>query len=155
MENTNAVFAICGKAMQGVGTHDKRQSLADEYGIRLIFLGHRSDIPEVCHCADIGVIPSVREGLAIAGLEMLASGIPVIGSDVKGIRDYIQNGVNGYLVTPFDVDGFSHAICKLMDADNRKALSENCLNSIAEFDSSVSYAQMERIYVEMLRNSKD
>jgi glycosyltransferase involved in cell wall biosynthesis len=147
----NVVYAICGKAMQGQGTHDRLQTLAKENHVDLMFLGHRVDIPEVCHCADIGAIPSTREGLGMSGLEMLASGIPVIGSNVQGIRDYIIDGVNGFLVDPFDVDGFADAIRRLAVEEKRNEMRKNCVDSIRDFDISVSHSQMNKIFEEVLQ----
>lgn len=146
----NSVFVICGNAVQGSGTYDELKALAEQSNVDLIFLGHRSDIPQICHCADIGVMPSTREGLGIASLEMLASGLPLVASNVQGIKDYMVDGKNGFMVSPYDVDGFSNALLKLADAKEREAMKENCIKSVAEFDNSISNQQMRAIYEELL-----
>ena len=65
------------------------------------------DIPEITAISDIGVIPSIREGLGLAGVQSLAAGVPVIGSSVQGIKDYIVDGKDGYLCAPFDDTAFA------------------------------------------------
>lgn len=68
---------------------------------------------ELYQIADIFCFPSYREGLGVAALEAMASGLPLLTSDIHGIRDYSQNGITGYTVAPDDVKGFADAIRKL------------------------------------------
>ena len=84
----HAIFMICGNAMTTQNTKNKLETLAKKSGVDLRLMGLRDDIPQICKCADIGVMPSMREGLGLAGIEMLASGLPVIASNVQGIVDY-------------------------------------------------------------------
>lgn len=95
-----AVFMICGNAMTDANTKEELELLAKENGVNLRLMGLRDDIPQICKCSDIGVMPSIREGLGLSGIEMLASGLPVIASNVHGIVDYITDGVDGYLCDP-------------------------------------------------------
>ena len=147
---TDICYVICGKAVQGQGTYDQLTQLARATGVKLMLLGHRPDIPEICHCADIGAFPSTREGLGLSGLEMLASGLPVVSSNVHGIMDYMADGVNGYTISPYDVDGFASAINRLLDKDLRNSMRQACVESAAKFDKSISHKQMQNIYSELL-----
>lgn len=149
----NICFVICGKAVQGQGTYDKLTKMASDANVKLMLLGHRSDIPEICRCADIGAFPSNREGLGLSGLEMLSSGLPVVSSNVHGIMDYMKDGVNGYAISPYNVDGFAAAIARLMDANLRESMRQACIDSAAEFDNHVSHKQMRQIYSEILEKS--
>ncbi|MGN0114194.1 MAG: glycosyltransferase family 4 protein [Monoglobaceae bacterium] len=148
----NAVFVVCGKAIAGNGTYEQLTELAKENNVRVIFLGHRMDIPEICHCADIGVMPSTREGLGMAGLEMLAAGVPLVASNVHGINDYVCDGVNGFSVSPNDAAGFAEAIFKLSNPDTRENMRAACVEKSKEFDQKISFAQMKKIYNEILMN---
>jgi glycosyltransferase involved in cell wall biosynthesis len=65
--------------------------------------------------ADIFVFPSLYEGMPMAILEAMASGLPVIATAVGGIPDLIGNGVNGYLVppqAPFELSKAIENLCK-------------------------------------------
>lgn len=146
----NYVFAICGRRMTGSGTGDLIQKMAEEKGVNVKFLGFRDDIPNIVHCADIGAIPSIREGLGLAGIEMLSAGIPLVGSDVQGIREYIINGKTGFLCNPYDAESFAEAIEKLSSDEFRKSLRENCLEVVKKFDKKISVSQREKIYREIL-----
>ena len=144
------VFAICGREMTAGGTGDEIRKLSKEYGIHTIFLGFRHDIPEVIKCADIGVMPSIREGLGLSGIEMLSEGIPLVGSDVQGIREYIINGETGYLCNPFDVNAFAKGLEKLSDYKLSQIMSPQCKAIVKMFDTSVSVKQRMDIYYQIL-----
>ena len=96
--------------------------LADDHNVRFKMLGFRKDMPMIYHCADIGVLPSTREGLGMVGLQALAAGVPLVTSNVHGIVDYMVEGKTGYMVSPYDVSGFADAIKKLADPGMRNRL---------------------------------
>lgn len=61
-------------------------------------LGFRTDISTILSITDIGLLVSIREGLPRSVMEMMAMKIPVIATNIRGNRDLIINGENGYLV---------------------------------------------------------
>ncbi len=78
------------------------------------WLGHRSDIKAIWAQADIALLPSRGgEGLPKALLEAAASGRPLIGTDVAGIRDLVVDGVTGILVPPDNVEKLADAMVRL------------------------------------------
>ncbi|MDM0760180.1 glycosyltransferase [Clostridium perfringens] len=152
LNNSNIVLVHCGNAMNSEATTKQLIDLAKRKNVKLILLGLRKDIPEICKCADIGTISSTREGLGLAGIEMLASGLPLVGSKVHGILDYVINEVNGFLANPYDANEFTEGIRKLLDKNTHEKLSSACYKSILKFDIKNSYAQMEKIYKYLLYN---
>lgn len=149
-QKENYVFAICGHEITAGGTGSEIRELSKTNGINTIFLGFRRDIPQIIKCADIGVMPSIREGLGLAGIEMLSAGIPLIGSDVQGIREYIVNGKTGFLCNPYDAEAYAKGIIKLSDAELRKELAPNCKEIVKQFDKKISVAQRLEIYKKVL-----
>ena len=89
------VYVICGNGVDG-GTGEVLRQKAEKSKVRLILLGFRHDIPQIIHCSDVGAIPSVREGLGLARIQSLAAGVPLVGTDVQGIKDYIVDGETEY-----------------------------------------------------------
>ena len=144
------IFLICGKAMSNLGTYDFLKKYAVEKNVRVIFLGFRKDIPEINRCADIAVLPSLREGLGLAGIEALASGVPVVGSDVQGIKDYVVDGETGYLCAPTDADAFAEKIKLLSDREVRSSMQKACVEKAEEFRLEISHQQMTDIYKNLL-----
>ena len=143
--NVRYVFVICGSGADSE-EGQKLQELAREMGVDLRLLGFRHDIPEIMHCSDIGILPSIREGLGLAGIQSLCAEVPVIGSNVQGIRDYIMDGKNGFLCNPYDAQAFTEKILELSSAELREKLRENCFRSVQKFDLTVSRKRREEIY---------
>ena len=154
MNDHRYVLVICGKAMIGEGTYEQLRRLAEATGVRVCFLGFRRDIPEITNCADIAVLPSIREGLGLAGVEALASGVPVIGSAVQGIKDYVIDGKTGFLCDPHDSSMFARRIKELSNPNLREKMRSFCVEKANEFSTEVSYQQMEIIYNEILEGMK-
>jgi len=82
------------------------QILIDKYNLsqNVIFTGWRKDALAIALQMDIIIHPSLAEGFGRAVLEAMALGKPVIASRVGGLREIIEDGKNGYLVEPGDVD---------------------------------------------------
>lgn len=102
---------------------------------KVLFLGYREDIPELLSVMDAFCLTSYKEGLPISLIEAMAAGLPVIGTEVEGIREVIEDGKNGLLVKPDDVEGLKKALSTLLlDRALRARLGE------------VSRATAERVY---------
>lgn len=146
------IFVICGRAIANSTIQQELQELANRLGVRIVFAGHRHDIAEINACADVAVIPSIREGFGMTGVEALASGVPVVGSDVQGIREYVIPGKTGYLCNPFDEHQFADAIKKIseMSFSEREKIAVACKQKAEEFDVSKSISAMKNIYQEVL-----
>lgn len=71
-------------------------------------------IPEYLNLADIFVRPALDEGFGISFIEAMACQLPVIGSAVGGILDVIQDGRNGLMVAPGDIDDITQKITTLL-----------------------------------------
>lgn len=87
------------------------------------FLGHRDDVAAVLAQADVGVLPSLMEGLSNTLLEYMASGLPVIASRVSGSEDLIRSGKTGWLHEPGEPAAMVAAL-RAMDAESDERLIE-------------------------------
>ncbi|GBF06704.1 glycosyl transferase, group 1 family [Deinococcus aerius] len=98
------------------------QALAAELGIqdRVTFLGARSDVPELLCQADVFALISNYEGFPISILEAMRAGLPVIASDVGGVREAVQPGVNGLLVPRADEAALVSALRTLATDEQRR-----------------------------------
>ena len=79
-----------------------------------LFLGRRTDVPEILASCDIAVLPSLAEGLPNAVLEYLAAGLPVVASALGGNLEIIQNDVTGLLVPAQSGQALAAALCRLL-----------------------------------------
>lgn len=138
-------YLICG-----IGDMlESYKALANQLGIadRVVFAGYRYDIFEIVHAADVFLFPSLREGFGFAPIEAMSAGVPIIASDIRGVREYAVNGENAILLDPNDIDGFANAIMKLeADSELCRRMGQNALDSVAPFDLQKSLNAMEEIY---------
>lgn len=103
-----------------VGDGPQRSELESQVSITDIgrsvrFLGQRADILELLWCSDVFVLPSQTEGLSNAMLEAMACALPIVCTAVGGALDWLQQGVNGYLSTPGDVDELHWALTSMLE----------------------------------------
>lgn len=144
--DSSIYYVIAGKGED----YDYYKKLAGEAGIgeKIILLGARTDVDELCVAADVFVHPSIREGLGIAPLEGMAAGLPLISSYVNGIKDYTENGVSGICVAdPLDVNEMRKAILRMRDdAGLREKASNNNKEIVEKFSLAASREKMEEIY---------
>jgi glycosyltransferase involved in cell wall biosynthesis len=92
------------------------QALAAESGVgeHIHFLGSRDDVPELLASCDSFVLPSLWEGLPMALIEAMASGLPVIATEVSGTRQVMLHGETGLLVPPGDAAALAGAMGALL-----------------------------------------
>ena len=109
------------------------QNLAKSLGLedRVIFTGAAyMDIPLYLACMDIFVLPSIEEGLGLALLEAMSLGRPCVASATGGIKDIVNDGVNGVLTPVGDSGAIANAILKIL---NDKALAKNMSSKAIDF----------------------
>ena len=140
-----------------VGDGDEKVAgvaLARELGLedKIIFQAFRQDVPDVLHAADIFVLPSLWEGLPIGLLEAMAMRKAVIGTRVDGTREVLQDGDNGLMVEPGDVDGLAAAIVRLAaDRELRESLRARAFQTVRQrFDAVTMTREIESIYSKVL-----
>jgi glycosyltransferase involved in cell wall biosynthesis len=110
----NAVFVVGGEGR----LRAYHESLARELGVsgNIVFTGRipQSELPYFYASCDVFVIPSIIEAFGLVTIEAMACGKPVVGTDVGGIPDIIEDGLNGFLVKPRDPDALAQKIILLL-----------------------------------------
>ncbi|NER78833.1 MAG: glycosyltransferase family 4 protein [Leptolyngbya sp. SIO1D8] len=92
------------------------------------FVGYQSQtsVREYLKATDIFVLPSFAEGIPVVLMEAMATGVPVIATQIAGISELVQSGLNGYLVSPGDSDALAQTLSELIpDAEKRNCLGRN------------------------------
>ena len=125
-------------------------------GLEDIVLFHDaiSDIGQLINWFDLVVLPSaIREGLGIVLLEAMAASIPVIGTDLGGIPELIEDGVNGILVPPKNANAIADAIVSILsDKTKADAMGIEGFRVVTEkFSHLIIIEQLEGIYVRELQ----
>ncbi|MFH1699537.1 MAG: glycosyltransferase [Candidatus Zixiibacteriota bacterium] len=99
--------------------------------------------------SDIMLMPSYQESFGVAALEAAAYGLPVIATNVGGIPEIINDGINGILIEPGDSNALANAMVKLgNNADMRKSMGEAGMKHFQKnFGWPKSIDKMERVYM--------
>jgi glycosyltransferase involved in cell wall biosynthesis len=105
----------------------------------IINVGYRKDIPEILALSDIFVLPSYREGLPRSIVEAMAMGKPIIASNIRGCREEVQHGVNGFLFEKGNYIELYEKLNELVENEEKRKLFGKNSREIAvkEFDESV------------------
>ncbi|WOX58351.1 glycosyltransferase family 4 protein [Methanoculleus receptaculi] len=100
------------------------QKRARELGVQnhIIFAGSvpNAEMPSWYTAADVVVLPSLKEATSIAGLEAMACGKPLVGTNVGGIPYLIDDGKTGLLVEPKDPPGLADALVNVLTNDTTR-----------------------------------
>ncbi|ELZ81727.1 group 1 glycosyl transferase [Haloferax elongans ATCC BAA-1513] len=83
------------------------------------------EMPELYSSADVSVFPSLKEATSIAALESMASGTPVVATNVGGLTQIIENGREGLLVDPAQPDEIASAVDKLLKSNQYDEYQRN------------------------------
>jgi glycosyltransferase involved in cell wall biosynthesis len=115
--------------------------------IKFIYAGLVDEVDEYLALYDVLVLPSRIDGRPLVVMEALACGVPVIASNVGALSDLIEDGVNGYLLSPAAPLEFANCIRHLVT--NAQMLNQLKMNARASaernLDSNLAYAEYENI----------
>ncbi len=130
-KNKRAQLVIIGEGEE----HSNLENMARNMGIldSVVFKGFVEDARSLLGSFDIFCLPSRSEAMPYSLLEAGFAGLPVVATEVGGIPEVIENGLNGILVAPEDSEGLLSSLTLLADDKNlRKRLGDNLKATIKE-----------------------
>jgi glycosyltransferase involved in cell wall biosynthesis len=117
---------------------------------RVHFLGFRKDVPVLLAAADAVMLLSEREGLPRSVMEALCFEKPVIGTDVRGMRDLLSDDC-GILVPVGDLAAIVAAINRILGSSaNARAMGRRARRKMAAYDDDAILRLHERLYADAL-----
>jgi glycosyltransferase involved in cell wall biosynthesis len=115
-----------------------------------------ADIPALYHAADVLAFPSVKEGWGLVVLEALASGLPVLASDLPTFREYLRDGDNAMLVNPTDEEALTESLYRLATDDRlRDTLVQGGFPIVKKYSWQNTALAHEHYYQEWLNQHAD
>ena len=118
----------------------------------VLMLGYRRDVPALVSAFDVFALSSLWEGLPIVYLEAMAAGKPVVGTDVDGAFEAVEDGVTGILVPARDPIALADAILRVAaDPDLAQRMGAAGRRRAAEFDVNRMIERVGRLYRQLLR----
>lgn len=126
--------------------HKKLQHKIDDLGLsqQVKLLGFRSDIKEILKAVDCFVFPSLREGLGMSAVEAVASGLPCVASNNRGVREVLTD--SPFLFEPHDCKTLVKHMTAMLDSTTRTQEAERAQLTIDQFDISKSIENYKMIY---------
>jgi len=112
-ERVNARFVVVGDGeLRGqLGASPDALALGD----RLTWAGFRRDMPDVCFASDVVMLTSDNEGTPVSLIEAQAAAVPVVGTDVGGVRSAVRDGETGLLAPADDIAALARAVSMILD----------------------------------------
>jgi len=153
----------CGRAVDLVIAGDGElrgmveRFLAEPAAAGVRMLGFTDDVRGVLSAADLLVMPSHWEGFGLAAAEAMAAGLPVVATDVPGLREVVADGQTGLLVSPGEAAAVADAVMQLADdpAMRRRMGELGCARVIEHFSIDATIATHERLYAEVVHGLHD
>ncbi|MFV0343518.1 MAG: glycosyltransferase family 4 protein [Anaerocolumna sp.] len=145
LKKDNLYYIICGIGPMQPKLHRMIKKYHLSENIRI--MGYREDIIELLKISDIFMFPSIREGLSLSLMEAMATGLPILCSNIRGNVDLIRNGEGGYLFQYNDVVALSNHIEQLSDnLELREKMGQTNLINIKDKDINRIHEIMSNIY---------
>ena len=118
------------------------------------WVGPRSEVRDILALADIFVLPSFyREGVPRILVEAASTALPLVAVDGPGLRDVVEDGVNGFLVPPRDPAAIADAVLRLVRAPELRASfgKRSRQRAVSRFDLSVVAEHTQSLYRALLQ----
>ncbi|WP_445425011.1 glycosyltransferase family 4 protein [Alishewanella sp. HL-SH06] len=149
----NLKVLLCGR---GVLEDSLRKMVKDlELDNVVNFMGYRDDINQIVALSDVFVFPSYQEGLPVSVMEAMLSGLPVIASDIRGVKDLIDDSKGGFLVRPDDEVLLAAKIYDLIsDPLMSERMSLYNQNKVKNFTSDSVLVEILAVYSDFMSNRR-
>jgi glycosyltransferase involved in cell wall biosynthesis len=145
--DVRVLIAGDGDLMEPLRAQARASGIAD----RVIFAGHRQDVPDLLGAIDVFCISSTYEGTPLTLFEAMAAGKTSVTTAVAGCREVLQHDVTGLLVPPRDAEALSSALFRTVsDLDVAARLAREARAASSRYDVAQGVLQMEALYDEVL-----
>jgi len=144
-------FSVClvgdGPLFASLESEIEDRGLSDS-----VFLtGFRDDIPSVLAACDVFVLPSYREGTPRVIIEAMASGLPVVATDIAGIPEQVIDGESGYLIPTGAPGALADCLDELLsNSDIRNQMGERGYERVWRFSVETMLKEFDGLYQELL-----
>jgi glycosyltransferase involved in cell wall biosynthesis len=104
--------------------------------------------------ADVFVMPSCIETQSLATMEAMACGLPIVAANSGALPELVKNNKNGFLIPPYNISAFAHAIIKLTKNPQKRAdFAKNSLQFIKKHNRSNTFQTLQNIYSHLIQNN--
>lgn len=138
----NAKLLIAGNGPE----LENHKALIAELGLEnnIDLLGYTTEIFKYMNICDILVACSYREGLPLNLMEAMLCGKPIVASINRGHKELVENGKNGFLVPPEDIDAYAQKIIEVLD--NPHPFGQNAVDLVKPFTDNSVLCELKELY---------
>jgi glycosyltransferase involved in cell wall biosynthesis len=134
---------------------DRLAKLAEALGVaeRVLFVGWSEQARDHLTTFDVYVLPSRFEAVSASIIEAMFAGLPVVATNVGGVRDVVVHGETGLLVPPEDPAALARAVRGLLEDPTRRQQMGRAgrARAVERFTAASMAAQYEAVYAELAR----
>ncbi|MEH7236560.1 N-acetyl-alpha-D-glucosaminyl L-malate synthase BshA [Bacillus sp. JJ1562] len=132
--------------------------LINKFGLgdKVLLLGKQENLPELYSISDLKLLLSEKESFGLVLIEAMACGVPTIGTNVGGIPEVIDEGVDGYICEPGDIEDIANkSIALLKNSNLHKKMSKQAIRSVQQkFNYERIVNDYEDLYYSILANKR-
>ncbi|OFZ14440.1 MAG: hypothetical protein A3D92_19535 [Bacteroidetes bacterium RIFCSPHIGHO2_02_FULL_44_7] len=147
---------VVGDGSERAHVEERAAQINQKYGAVVCLTSWITDIGAFNAGMDIICLTSRNEGTPVSLIEAQAGGVPVVTTDVGGVRDVVVEGETGYIVDPNDVKQFAQRVLFLIENEKKRTeMSQNGWNFVQEkFHYSTLVKNVRQLYLDLLEQKK-
>ena len=151
-----ARYFIVGDGQEKNSIEQRSEELEKKYNLKIELTSWIKDIATFNAGMDIICLSSDNEGTPVSLIEAQASGVPVISTDVGGVKDIVSEGETGFIVPKKDAKAFAEKLQLLIEQKEiRDKMSQNGWNFVRDkFHYTTLVKNMENYYSELIENTR-
>ncbi|MDF3028718.1 MAG: glycosyl transferase group 1 [Fluviicola sp.] len=155
-KGTKARYFIVGDGQEKSSVEQRAKKLEETYGLKIELTSWIKDIATFNAGMDIICLSSDNEGTPVSLIEAQASGVPVISTDVGGVKDILEEGKTGFVVPKKDREAFAEKLQLLIgNKEIRHKMSQNGWNFVRDkFHYTTLVKNMEDYYMELIEKTR-
>jgi glycosyltransferase involved in cell wall biosynthesis len=145
LSNLDFLYLIIGegKRMDYLKSYSYKLNIQD----KVKFYGYLPNPMNIVSGADVFILPSIREGLPVALMEAMALGLPVVASNIRGVKELIIEGYNGYLFGPKMWRELRDKILLVIsNKDSHRIMADKNIEILREYELSKVLYNVEEVY---------
>lgn len=146
---SNLQIVLCGK---GPLLEQYKHFTQEKNVPNVLFTGYTAEVADWCRLSDVLIMPSFQEGLPLAMIEAMATGLPVVASNIRGHRDIVRDGEHGFLCNVNQPTDFIRHITLLhKNPSLRQEMGARNAIAARKFSLCEVLPRMQEIYTEMMK----
>lgn len=147
-KNKNTRLFLVGDGEERKYLENLVRTLNIERYVTFIGKVQNDKVPEYMTASDVFVLPSLSEGFPVTVVEAMASGLPIVATDVRGLPEIIKNDENGFLVEPKNPNRIAEKVLLLLEDDElRERISRNNKEEVIKYSWESVVEKLEKVYL--------